>query len=361
MPYKDIATFTVPYVQILDEDGKLDTSLDPKMPNEQALALYRAMSFAREADDRMLKLQRQGRLGTFPPCIGQEAAHCAPALAMQPQDWFAGAFREVGARMMRGEPLHKVLLYYNGWEEGNYTDGNPRTLPIYVIISSQLVHATGIAYAMRYKKEDAVVVAFLGDGGTSEGDFHEALNFAAVWKVPVVVICQNNQWAISVPLSKQTASRTIAQKAIAYDIPGIQVDGNDPLAMWKVSSDAIARARRGEGPTFIEAVTYRLKMHTTADDPSKYRTEEEVEPWWKRDPLRRFRVYLEAKGIWDAEREAKQLEEAKAFVNAEVATFERIQEERSFPQDAAFDHVFGTPHAVIQKQHAEYRRLNGLS
>ncbi len=359
---KEAATFSVPYLQVLDEHGALDRKFDPRMPDDKALELYKWMVYAREADDRMLKLQRQGRLGTFPPCIGQEAAHCAPALAMRESDWFAGAFREAGARMMRGEPYRNLLLYYNGWEEGNVNPASPRTLPIYVIIASQLLHATGIAYAMRYKGEkDTCAVAFIGDGGTSEGDFHEALNFASVWKVPVIFIVQNNQWAISVPLKKQTASRTIAQKAIAYDVPGIQVDGNDPLAMWKVTNEALERGRKGEGPTLIEAVTYRLKMHTTADDDTKYRPKEEVEPWWKRDPLIRFKAYLESKKLWDDSKETKLWEEAKAYVSAEVEEFERVQKSGEFKPDEPFKHLYGTQHTVIEQQHAEFRRLNGLS
>ncbi|MBM3324575.1 MAG: pyruvate dehydrogenase (acetyl-transferring) E1 component subunit alpha, partial [Calditrichaeota bacterium] len=225
-------------------------------------------------------------------------------------------------------------------------------LPISIIVGSQTLHAVGIAYAMKYRGETgSAVVTFFGDGATSQGDFHEAMNFAAVWKVPVVFICQNNQWAISLPRSKQTSSKTLAQKAIAYEMPGIQVDGNDALAMYKATKEALDRAHAGEGPTFIEAVTYRLMMHTTADDPTKYRAESEVEEWRKRDPLIRFRLCLEKKGIWDETQQKKMDEEIKSEVDAAVKEFEDLKD---FKPDAPFDYVFGTRHDEIEEQRGEF-------
>jgi pyruvate dehydrogenase E1 component alpha subunit len=348
MPLTEVGQFTVSYLQILDENGEVDKKLEPKLSKDKLIKLYRSMFLAREVDQRMLKLQRQGRIGTFGPSSGQEAAHCAPVFAMTEKDWMVGAFRETGARLMKGEIISQTLLYYNGFEEGNQRPDNKRLLPVSIIVASQVLHAVGIAYAMQYHGEkDSAVVTFFGDGGTSEGDFHEALNFASVWKAPVVFICQNNQWAISLPYSKQTNSKTIAQKAIAYDIPGIQVDGNDALAMYKATKDALDRAKAGEGPTLIEAVTYRLMMHTTADDPTKYRTEDDVQTWWKREPLTRFRTYLEKKGFWSNEMQKKLDAEIKNDIDTAITEFETMTD---FKPDACFDHVFGTKHEEIEEQ-----------
>lgn len=347
MPLTDVGTYCVKHLQILDEEGQLDTELEPDLTDEQRLELYRAMVFAREGDQRMLKLQRQGRVGTFAPATGQEAASCGAALAMQAQDWFVPSFRELGGWLMRGMPLEGTFLYHNGYEEGNLMTAAPRTLPLSVIVASQTLHAVGIAYAMKYRKEPAAVVTFFGDGATSQGDFHEALNFAGVWQAPVVFLCQNNQWAISMPRAKQSRSKTLAQKAIAYDIPGIQVDGNDALAVYQATHEALERARSGGGPTLIEAVTYRLMMHTTADDPTKYRADTEVQTWWKRDPIPRFRRYLEDKGLWDEAKQDALDTEIKAEVEAAVKRFESTNH---FPLDSAFDHVYGTPHAEVEAQ-----------
>ena len=357
MPLKEVCKFSISYLQILDEKGKVDQKLEPKISNKDLLALYRWICLAREVDQRMINLQRQGRIGTLGPSTGQEAAHCVPAFLMKENDWLVGAFREAGARLMRGESIAQALLFYNGFEEGNKKPQAMRTLPISIIVGSQTLHAVGIGYAMKYRGEkDSVVVTFLGDGGTSEGDFHEALNFAGVWQVPVVFIVQNNQWAISMPRAKQTHSKTIAQKAIAYDIPGIQVDGNDPLAMFVATREALERARKGGGPTLIEAVTYRLMMHTTADDPKKYRSDEEVEDWKKKDPLPRFRKYLEDKGIWDARKQKALDAEIKAEIDAAVKEFEAIKD---LKPDACFDHVFGTKHDEIEEQRQEFLKYIG--
>lgn len=352
MPSEEIGPFSVSYLQVLDEEGNVDAELEPDLSDEQLLRLYRVMSLAREGDQRMLRLQRQGRVGTFGPSTGQEACVCPPVLAMTDKDWFVGAFRELGGLLARGEPLSNLFLFHNGYEEGNVSPTPGRTLPISIVVGAQLLHAVGIGYAMKYRGEkDSAAVTFFGDGATSQGDFHEALNFAGVWRAPVVFICQNNQWAISMPRSKQTNSKTLAQKAIAYDIPGIQVDGNDALAMYKASKEALDRAHAGGGPTLIEAVTYRLMMHTTADDPKKYRPDEEVEGWWKKDPIPRLRGYLEKKGIWDADRQAALEGEIKQEVDAAVKEFESRKE---FKADAPFDYVFGTRHEVIEEQRAEF-------
>ncbi|HEY4911816.1 MAG TPA: pyruvate dehydrogenase (acetyl-transferring) E1 component subunit alpha, partial [Methylomirabilota bacterium] len=282
-------------LSILDSEGNLDTALEPKLAADDVKRLYRAMVLGRRLDERMLKLQRQGRIGTFAPIKGQEAAQIGSVFTLRPGDWLVPSFRETGAMLWRGWPIEKILSLYAGRLEGSSPGPEQRDLPVTIPVATQLPHAVGLAYGIQYRGEDAVVMTYFGDGATSEGDFHEACNFAGVWHVPVVFVCQNNQWAISVPLKKQTNSRTIAQKAIAYGFPGIQVDGNDVLAVYAASREAVDRAQAGEGPTLIECVTYRLGVHTTADDPTKYRTDEEVKAWEQKDPLTRFRAYLEKK------------------------------------------------------------------
>lgn len=352
MPKKQVGKWSIDYLQILDENGKADEKLEPKIDEKDLLALYRWMVLSREADQRMINMQRQGRIGTVGPSTGQEAAHVVPAYLLNDKDWFVGAFREAGARLVRGESIAQAFLFYNGFEEGNKKPEKFNTTPINIIVASQYLHAVGIGYAIKYRGEkDAAVITFGGDGSTSEGDFHEALNFAGVWQAPVVFIVQNNQWAISIPREKQTHSKTLAQKAIAYDIPGIQVDGNDPLAMWVASKEALDRAKSGGGPTLIEAVTYRLMMHTTADDPSKYRTQEEVDGWKVKDPLIRFQKYLTGKGFWDDNKQKKLEAEIKAEIDAAVKEFEAITD---LPPDIGFDHVFGTKHAEIEEQRQEF-------
>lgn len=352
MPLTDIAEFRVSHLSILDEQGHADAELEPKLSNEELIELYSAMVLAREADSRMLKLQRQGRIGTFAPSTGQEAAICGPTFAMTMKDWFVGTYRELPGRLMRGESLEQILTYYNGYEEGSTLPVEARTFPTQVILGSQLPHAVGLAFAMKYQGEkDATAVAFFGDGASSQGDFHEAANFAAVWDAPVVFICVNNGWAISLPREKQTRSQTIAQKALAYGFEGVQVDGNDVLAMFKATQDALEKARAGKGPTLIEAVTYRLMMHTTADDPKKYREEAEEQDWWKRDPINRFRLYLEKKGIWNDEDQSKLVEKTKEQINSAVTRFEK---QGPVKPDAPFDYVFGTSHEEIEAQRAEF-------
>ena len=316
MPRKEInIADKVEYLSILDEKGTLDPDLEPEIPEEILLKLHRAMVLGRAFDERLLNLQRQGRIGTFPPISGQEAAHLCTVAALALSDWFVPAFRETAAEIWRGRSLESVIIYYNGFSEGAYIPPDRNDLPNSVPVGSQILHAVGLAWAAKYRKTDRVAMAFFGDGGTSQGDFHEGLNFAGVFQAPAIFICQNNQWAISMPRTKQTRSETIAQKALAYGIPGIQVDGNDILATYAAAKEAVDRARSGGGPTLIECVTYRLTVHTTADDPRRYRTEEEVEKWKKRDPITRFQKYLVGKGL---------LSEDK-IVSIKSAVLEQIQ------------------------------------
>lgn len=348
---KTIENLMVKKLQILDEKGEVNQDLVPRLTDNQLFDLYKAMVFSRETDSRMLKLQRQGRLGTFPPTTGQEATFCGAAMAMGEKDWLVSTYRENGARLMRGDSIENIMLYYNGYEEGAATPSSTRILPEQVILGSQTLHAVGIAYAMKYQKEKGTaVVAFFGDGASSEGDVAEAMNFAGVWKVPVVFICQNNGWAISTSRTKQTASQTIAQKALAYGFEGVQVDGNDPLAVYKATQEALDKAKSGGGPTLVEAVTYRLLMHTTADDPKKYRDDAEVDEWKKKDPLIRYTSYLKQKGILNSKLIEKVQNEVITEIEKAVEQLEKI----TAKPDSNFDYLFASEHYTHAEQRAEF-------
>jgi pyruvate dehydrogenase E1 component subunit alpha len=325
--------FQVEYLSILDSDGNLDTALEPKLADTELKSLYRSMLLGRRLDERMVRLQRQGRIGTFAPTKGQEAAQIGSIFTLRPTDWMVPSFRETAAMIWRGWPIEKLLLFFAGHLEGGQPAPEQRDLPITIPVATQLPHAVGLAYAAQYRGDDVVVMAYFGDGATSEGDFHEALNFAGVWHVPVVFVCQNNQWAISVPLKKQTHSRTIAQKALAYGLPGIQVDGNDVLAVYAAAREAVERARAGDGPTLIECVTYRLGVHTTADDPTKYRSDAEVAMWEQKDPLTRFKAYLEKRNLVEEGLEQR--------VDDEIAEAVRRFEATPAPDPLTmFDHAY---------------------
>jgi len=291
----------VEYLSILDTDCQLDTELEPNIDDEILKKLYRYMLLSRRFDEYELKLQHQGRIGTFAPSTGQEASQLGAVAALRQDDWVVPSFREMPAALWRGAEMSQMLLYNAGYNEGADPGENARTLPISIPVGSQIPHAVGLAYAEHYRDSDSVALTFFGDGATSEGDFHEALNFAGVFSTPNIFLCQNNQWAISMPREHQSHSATLAQKGVAYGIPCMQVDGNDVLAVYAATLEAVERARRGEGATLIECFTYRLAPHTTADDPHRYRDKEEEEKWQKCDPLRRFRCYLEEKGLLDDE------------------------------------------------------------
>ncbi len=317
MPTKEIdLPYRVKHLSILDENGQVDKNLEPDMPDDLLKKLYRAMVLGRRFDERMLTMQRQGRIGTFAPLKGQEASQIGTVAALTKEDWLVPSFRETAAEIMRGKTMENVLLMYGGYNEGGYIPEDIRNLPVAVPVGTQMLHAAGIAYGIKYRQEKQVVMTFFGDGATSEGDFHEAMNFSSVFQLPVIFVCQNNHWAISVPRSKQTRSKTLAQKALAYDMPGVQVDGNDILACYAAAKEAVERARSGGGPTMIENVTYRLSVHTTADDPKKYRKEEEVEEWAKKDPIVRFQKYLKDRGALSEDDVAAIEEETKAEIKA---------------------------------------------
>ncbi|GKS60164.1 pyruvate dehydrogenase (acetyl-transferring) E1 component subunit alpha [Nitrospira sp.] len=350
MPRK--TTYTPPAVEflsILDEDGQVDAKLEPKLPQDFLRRLHDAMLLARRFDERMLSLQRQGRIGTFAPVKGQEAAQVGAAAVLSEQDWVVPSFRETAALVWRGLPLEGVLLYNAGYNEGGRVPDGQNFLPPSVPVGSQMLHAAGLAYGGKLKKSGAIVLTFFGDGATSEGDFHEALNFASVLACPVIFLCQNNHYAISMPRAKQTSSRTLAQKAIAYEMPCLQVDGNDVLAVYVAAKEAAERARAENRPTLIECVTYRLSVHTTVDDPSKYRSEEEVKTWERRDPLSRFQTYLRNLGML-AEKDVEAAEEA---VSARIKTALHAWEDRmaSLTDPAVmFEHLYASKPPALKEQ-----------
>lgn len=318
-------------LRVVNDDGKATRGAAPQLDNERKIHLYESMVRAREFDRRMLMLQRQGRIGFYGPILGQEAATIGSVAAFEEQDWIFPALREGAAAMMRGLPLEIAIAQLIGndldrckgrqmpchytFKEGNYYGMSS-------VIGTQISHAVGTAMAAKLRGDDVVVAGYLGDGATSASDFHAGMNFAAVYNAPVVLICQNNQWAISVPLSQQSKSETIAMKADAYGMPSMRVDGNDVLAVYQATREAVERARAGDGPTFLELVTYRRLGHSSSDDPSRYRDEAEVKDWERRDPVERFRRHLEAGKLWDAERETQLQESIAREVNTAIKTAE---------------------------------------
>jgi len=361
MPRKEIELpYSIEHLSILDQDGNLDSDLEPDISDELLLKLFKAMLSGRRFDERMLNLQRQGRIGTFPPIKGQEASQLGAVATLEPEDWMVPAFRETLAEIWRGKPMKNFLLYYGGFDEGAKVEEYRNDLPISVPVGSQMLHAVGIGLAMKYKKHPHVAMTFFGDGATSEGDFHEALNFAGVFQAPVVFVCQNNQWAISIPRSKQTHSKTLAQKAIAHGLPGLQVDGNDVLAVYSAAKEAVDRARGGGGPTLIECFTYRMSLHTTADDPKKYRSEEEVQEWEKRDPIPRFASYLKGKGLLADDVVAGLEEDIAREIQKAVDDAEQFMQGEADPADM-FNHIFAELPPDIGKQREEMMRCLSLS
>ncbi|OFW55372.1 MAG: pyruvate dehydrogenase (acetyl-transferring) E1 component subunit alpha [Actinobacteria bacterium RBG_16_64_13] len=350
MPIRPLVSYSIERVEVLSPEGVVDDSLMPGLAPEQISRLYEYMVLTRQFDDRMFKLQRQGRLGTFARVAGQEGAHVGAAFALRPDDWLVPAFRETGALILRGLPLVQLLQYWGGDERGAAFPQELRTLPVAIPVGTHMLHAVGIAWAMKQAGEQAAVLTSFGEGATSEGDFSEAMNMAAVFKVPVVFFCQNNQYAISVPYTKQTASPTVAQKALAYGMFGVQVDGNDVFAVYRVAMEALERARTGHEPTLIEALTYRVMDHTTSDDAQRYRSEEEVEPWRQRDPIERLGRYMRTKGLLDDVGAADVLARADQKVADAVAAFEAIVPPG--PEEI-FNHVFAEMTPQLVEQQAE--------
>lgn len=294
-----IARFEIHYTQILNEQGVLCAEL-PEYANhpENLLSLYKMMVLARTFDKKAIALQRTGKMGTYAPINGQEAISTAIGHAMQAEDVLVPYYRDYAAQIMRGVKMSEILSYWGGDERGSCFQDNSEDLPICVPIASQCLHAAGVAFAFQYRQQPRVAVVSIGDGGTSEGDFYEAINVAGAWRLPVVFVINNNQWAISVPLAAQTACQTLAQKAIAAGIEGEQVDGNDVIACQAVIAKAIEKARQGQGPTLIEAKSYRLCDHTTADDATRYQPADEVSQAQLKEPIARMKHFLTTQNLW---------------------------------------------------------------
>lgn len=320
-------------LSILAPDGTVDPEQDPGLDDATLVRMLKVMLQTRIIDERMMTLQRQGRIFFYLASTGQEACSIGTGAAFEDADWCLPGYRQPGLFLWRNVAVKRIVsqCYGNSWDNCkgrqmpvHYSFKDHNMVSISSPIGTQLIQATGVGMAMRRRGDAQAVLTFIGDGGTSSNDFHAGLNFAAVDKAPVVFICENNGWAISCPSTKQTASETFAQKAVAYGMPGIRVDGNDPLAVYVTSRDARERAIKGEGPTLLELVTFRLAGHSSSDDPTRYIGSEVFEAKKKLDPITRFRTYLEAKGLWDADQEEAHRKEARDEVNAAIKENELV-------------------------------------
>ncbi len=347
-------------LQVIDVDGTYDAKLEPKLPKETLLRGYRNLLLVRLLDARMLSLQRQGRIGFYVPSTGEEACQVASALALEKEDWVFPAYREPGCALTRGLDLKLMIAQ----EYGNSLDANKgRQMPNhfgwrsihYVSASSpvgtQIPQAVGAAWAAKVRGDKVVALVYFGDGATSGSDFHVGMNFAGVFKTPTVFFCKNNQWAISVPMSHQTASKSIAQKAAAYGMDAARVDGNDLLAVYAATKAAADKARGGGGPTLIEAVTYRMGPHSSSDDPTRYRSKAEVDEWQKKDPIERMRRYLELKGLWSADQEEALRKELDALI---ADTIREVEKAPPPALETLFTDVYAELTPVLKEQMAEY-------
>ena len=354
-----VAQFSIPYIRYLDDDGNAVAPPPPCIDHaDELVKMYRMMVLSRVFDVKAVNLQRIGKLGTYPPALGHEAVQVACGAALRDEDCIAPVYREIGTQFWRGVRMTDVLLYWGGDERGNNFAIPRHDFPWCVPIATQTLHAAGAALAYKIRGERRVAMAFIGDGGTSEGSFYEAINVAGVQQLPVVFMVVNNQWAISVPLSEQTATQTLAQKAIAAGIPGVQIDGNDILACRHVIGEAVERARNGGGPTVIEAITYRLSDHTTADDASRYRKAEEVKEAWTREPVKRTRALLERLNLWNEAKEAALKAECAQQVEAAVQAFYDTPKPSV---DAMFDNLFANLPRNLREQREMARRFSGES
>jgi pyruvate dehydrogenase E1 component alpha subunit len=332
-------------LRLLSVDGRLlgDAPIDL----DETRRLFAAMISARVYDRKGSALQRQGRLATYAQFEGQEAAQIGAAAALRADDWMVGTYRDAAAMWFHGYTWGNLLLGRMGDERGGAPPSGVNVLPPSITVGAHMIHAVGLGWAERLRGSDRVALTYFGDGATSEGDFHEAMNFAAVFSCPTVLVCENNGWAISMPRQRQTASKTIAAKAVAYGMPGVLVDGNDLLAMVAATREAVERARAGEGPTLIEALTYRMGPHTTTDDAGRYRADDDIEEWRRRDPIDRVRQYLDGADAWEQAWEDDVEAEASSDVEAAV---ERAESLAPPAPDAMFDRVYARPTTELEEQ-----------
>lgn len=345
------ATFQIEYLQYLDPHGKVVAPLPAFAKDAEKLAaLYQAMVLMRTYDAKVIALQRTGQLGTYASLLGKEAVEAGIGAAMTRDDVLLCTYRENGVQIMRGVTMQELLLYWGGDERGSDFAGPRKDFPVCVTIASQCLHAAGVAYAMKLRKQRRAAVCTIGDGATSKGDFYEGLNAAGTWHLPLIFFITNNQWAISVPRKAQSAAQTLAQKAIAAGVAAVQIDGNDVIAVHHAVNEALAKAHAGGGPTVIEAVTYRLADHTTADDASRYRPPEEVADAWKREPVLRLRNYLSETGAWDKAREEALLKQCNEQVQAAAQAYIDTPQP---PPEQMFDHLYATlPAAYVAQRTA---------
>lgn len=352
--FRDFNPIEDKMLRVIDNEGNvLNKEWIPALDDETIIDAYKQMLYERIADEMAVSYQRQGRMYTFTPNIGQEAIHIAAGMNMRREDWMVPSFREMGTLLAKGVTMKEMFLFYLGNEHGGSFKDAYHVLPIAISIGTQFHHAVGIGYSVKYQKKDEVVYTFIGDGGTSEGDFSEGLNFAGVWQVPVVFTIQNNQYAISVPVSAQTNSINLAVKSVAFGIPGIKVDGNDFFAMYLAYQTASEYARSGKGAVLIEAFTYRRGAHTTSDDPSKYRGKDEEELWGLTDPLIRLKRYMQNRGIWSIDEE-KLTKEYKSEIDAQFVDAEK---NKSYPVDDVFEHMYTDMPDELKKQKIEYTQF----
>jgi len=342
---------SIDFLQVLSEDGTCDDALAPQLSNEELTRVHRAMVLTRKLDQRMLAMQRQGEMGTFAPGIGQEATQIGQVFPLQKQDWYSPSYRSFGAQLWRGWSIEQLLLLWDGFFEGFAPPDDVNDLPFSIVIGSHVPLATGIAMGIRIRKEPAVAMCNFGDGALSQGIVAESMNFAAVFKSPCVFVCENNGYAISMPVEKQHAVEELARRAPGFGMQGVTVDGNDILAMIRATQEAVQHARSGGGPYFIEAVTYRLSLHTTADDPKVYRKDEEVEAWKKKCPIARFEKYLLAKNVLsenDCARVAKECEQEVLDAR------ERFRKRAVANPKEVFDYMYAELPPELEAQKQEY-------
>lgn len=342
------ATFEIEYLQYLKPDGTLDGKLPPAVKDAKALLpLFKQMLYVRTFDTKAIALQRTGKLGTYAACLGHEATHVGIGASMKPEDVFAPSYREYGAQFMRGVKPRDVLMYWGGDERGNDFEVPRNDYPWCVPISTQCLMAAGAALSFKLRKQDRIAVSCCGDGGSSKTDFYAAVNSAGAYKLPLVLCVINNGWAISVPRKSQTGAQTLAQKGLAGGLACLQVDGNDLVAVLEAMRRASERARKGEGGTVIEFLTYRLHDHTTADDARRYRGEEEVKAAWEKEPFLRLRKFLTDKKLWDEAQEKAWVEECGKKVDEEINAYLNTPVQ---PVEAMFDFLYGDMPADVLAQ-----------
>ncbi len=343
-------TDTAPY-QILDPEGKLVGEM-PDLSPERLLSLYRSMQLGRAFSNKIIALQRQGRATTFGSLAGQEATAVGLAAPLQPQDWLTTSYREIASLLVRGFPLATLVYSFRGFTPENFPR-ETHCLPVQIVIGTQMLHAVGLAMAAKIAGDPTVAVGVCGDGATSEGDYNEALNFAGVFQAPVVLVVQNNGWAISVPRHKQSAAPTLASRGAGFGLPSVLVDGNDILAVYAVMQQAVERARSGQGPTLVETLTYRIGAHTTADDPTRYRPAEEVEFWRTKDPLVRFQRFLISRDLLTEEEDRQIVAAVEEELNEAVRVAEAMA---PMAPDSFFDYTSATLPPRLQEQRSDLLR-----